>query len=371
MRSIVGKLTPELLKHTNPKTIGTDSGFPVATFRELVEHVAKLSFLNKDFLLFFRGQKSDYRNKANNSTFYPTIYRGEYLTQAELDFRFDKLESASKILVDLLTTNKVDGISEIKRKKFIQWSLLQHYEVTETPLVDVTQSLRVACSFAQLENTNDSAFIYVFGLPYYTNRISINSEHDLINIRLLSISPPQALRPYFQEGYLVGTDDITNDYAYKNELDLNNRLIAKFEIPNNKQFWGRSFDHIPKNALYPKNDIIEKICKQIGKKLSIDLGASSIGEFLKLWTQIEQVLLNEARKHIREVHNTRSAILVLLKYNEENYGLLKEFDNLRIFRNNLVHKPTEVTNDELRRNIENLKTLIKEYKTAHNSGFTQ
>ena len=77
---------------------------------------AKLSFLNKDFLLFYRGQKNDYRNKANNSTFYPTIYRGEYLTQAELDYRFDKLESASKILVDLLSTNKIDGISEIKRK---------------------------------------------------------------------------------------------------------------------------------------------------------------------------------------------------------------------------------------------------------------
>ena len=45
MRSIVGKLTPELLKHTTPKTVGNDSGFPIATFRELVEQVAKLSFL--------------------------------------------------------------------------------------------------------------------------------------------------------------------------------------------------------------------------------------------------------------------------------------------------------------------------------------
>ena len=367
MRSIVGKLTPEILKHTTPKTVGIDSGFPISTFRQLVEQVAKLSFLNKDYLLFYRGQKNDYRNKANSSTFYPTIYRGEYLTQAELDYRFDKLESASKILVNLLSTNHIDGISEIKRKKFIQWSLLQHYEVTETPLVDVTQSLRVACSFAQLENEEDTAYIYVFGLPYYSNRISINSEHDLINIRLLSISPPQALRPYFQEGYLVGTDDITNDYTYKNELDLNNRLIAKFEIPNKKRFWGRDFDPIPKSALYPKSDVIEKICKQIGGKLVIDVGVASIGEFLKLWTQVEQILLNEARQHIRDVYNVRNAIQVLLKYDKDKYSLLKEFDYLRDFRNKLVHKPSGITSEELRRNVESLKNLVEQYKTAHNT----
>jgi len=60
--------------------------------------------------------------------------------------------------------------------------------------------LRVACSFATMDNENEFAYIFVFGLPYFTNRITINSEHDIINIRLLSICPPTALRPYFQEG---------------------------------------------------------------------------------------------------------------------------------------------------------------------------
>lgn len=150
MRKIYGKLTDELSRHTTPKTVGNDKGFPVSTYRDLVEQIAKLSFLNKDYLLFFRGQKSDYKNKFNTSTFYPTIYRGEYLTQQELDYRFDKLNSASKILVELFKKNKIEGLTEFQRKKLIQWSLLQHYEVTETPLIDVTQSLRVACSFAML-----------------------------------------------------------------------------------------------------------------------------------------------------------------------------------------------------------------------------
>lgn len=79
-------------------------------------------------------------------------------------------------------------------------------------------------------------------MPYYINRISYNSEQDLVNIRLLSISPPKALRPYFQEGFLVGTEDITYNYGNdKDELDLNNRLIAKFKIPNNTEFWGSEF----------------------------------------------------------------------------------------------------------------------------------
>lgn len=361
MRQIYGKLTAELYKHTNPKDVGKDNGYPINTFRDLVEQVAKLSYLNKDHLLFFRGQNNDYRNKANSSTFYPTIYRGEYITQQELDFRFDKLDSASKILSQLFKENKIDGQLELRRKRLIQWSILQHYEVTETPLIDITQSLRVACSFAQLHNTEKTAFIYAFGLPYYTNRISTNSEHDLVNIRLLSISPPQALRPYYQEGFLVGTDDITNEYENKGELDLNSRLIAKFEISNNDNFWGKEFDKIPENALYPKNDTIEKICKEIGQELDTEIAPANLGKFLQLWSELEQSILENAKKYKREVHNVRNAIRVLMSFEEEKYGLLKEFDYLRMFRNKVVHSPTKISNEELTRGINILQQIKKEY----------
>lgn len=361
MRKIIGKLTPKLARLTSPKTIGADRGVPIVSFRELVEQVARLSFLNKDYLLFFRGQKSDYKNKNNNSTFYPTIYRGEYLTQQELDFRFDKLQSASKMLIEIFKEKNIEGRIEVQRKKLIQWSILQHYEVTETPLIDVTQSLRVACSFAMRENKEETAYIYVFGLPYFTNRISINSEHDLINIRLLSICPPRALRPYFQEGYLIGTDDITNEYSNKSELDLNNRLIAKFEIPNSPDFWGNEFDRIPDTALYPENDEIEKICNEIKQELIIDVAPANIGDFLKLWTEFEQTVLNDARKYKREVHTTRDALFTLMKHNEQKYGLLKEFDYLRMFRNKLVHSPTSISNEELLKMTHLLRQLKNEY----------
>ncbi len=268
MRQVYPKLIDELKKITSPKTIGKDEGYPVKTFQELVKYTANLAYRNKDYILFYRGQATDHKNKNNYSSFYPSIYRSKYLKQETLTQRFEMLKYASKLLVEELKNNNIEGYSEIARKKYVQWSILQHYEVIETPLIDVTQSLRVACSFATHNNKNNdkSAYVYVFGLPYYSNRITINSEHDLINIRLLSISPPQALRPYFQEGYLIGTTDIMNEFK-STELDLNQRLFAKFKIKNIDDFWDKEFTAIPKSAIYPDNDDIEKICNKIKEKL--------------------------------------------------------------------------------------------------------
>ncbi len=359
MRSIEGTLTSELKKTIDTKKIASSEPYLVKSFRELVEHIAKLSYVNKDYLLFFRGQANDYRNKANNSTFYPTIYRSDYLSQREINYRFDILESASKNLIEKFNLSNIDGISELKRKKYIQWSVLQHYEVCPTPLLDMTQSLRVACSFAQLSNDTNYGFVFVFGLPYLTNRISINSEHDIINIRLLSICPPQALRPYFQEGFLVGTTDITNEYESKSELDFNNRLIAKFKIPNNKSFWGSQFNIIPKSALYPTNDKVLEICDSIKENVESELQSGNIGEFLKLWNKIEKGL-SSGIKTQKKIYSTRK----LFDYYRNKGKLpLEEYfilDKLRRFRNDLVHNTEKIDQNLLRSNIDILEGIIKE-----------
>lgn len=156
---------------------------------------------------------------------------------------------------------------------------MQHYEVTETPLIDVTQSLKVACSFAVLSDQNKIekdgsknkkehqsedkyAYLYVLALPYYTNRISVNSEEYLTNIRLISIAPPDALRPHYQEGFLVGEDEFKETYSRKDELDLNNRLVAKFKFKNNLNFWDEGLP-LQQKELYPKDDKIEEKCKKV------------------------------------------------------------------------------------------------------------
>ena len=264
MRRVQPELTPELMNHfTDVRNVASHEAFPVATFRKLVEQTAKLSFKNKDYLIFYRGQSEDHKNKAQKSTFYPSIYRGEYLTKEDLRNRFIDLKTKGKVLSRLFQDHNIDGHKEITQRKQLQYSVLQHYEVCPTPYLDITQSLRVACSFATMDKTKKHVYVYAFGLPYITNRISTNSEHDLINIRLLSICPPAALRPYFQEGYLVGTDNITDKYESKSELDFNNRLFAKFIIPNNNNFWGNGFSPIPKEALQPPKDPVYELCKSI------------------------------------------------------------------------------------------------------------
>lgn len=272
MREIEGSIFSHLnFTPSNKKEkvdIASTEPLTVDSFIELMKKIAVLSFHNKDFLLFFRGQRNDHLNRAGNSSFYPSIYRtksNENLSKELLDIRFKLLEQASDLLVKKFVEHEItDSLAELKRRKFIQWSILQHYEVCDTPLLDLTQSLRVACSFA-LPKKQEFGYIFVFGMPYITNRITINSEQDIVNIRLINICPPQALRPYFQEGNLVGTADVSNDYEERSELDFKRRLIAKFKISNTKEFWGdqKSLE----KYLMPKDDQIETICQEIKETL--------------------------------------------------------------------------------------------------------
>jgi len=268
MRRVQGVVTEGIAATLDDGDPAAGPAYPVSNYRELVEQVARLAYLNMDYLLFFRGQDLDYRNKAGASTFYPTIYRGSYLRADEVKRRFARLEAAAQELQGVFRDLSLEGSEDLCRREVIQWSVLQHYGVCDTPLLDLTHSLRVACSFALLENGGKVGYIYAFGLPYLKGRISTDSEHDLVNVRLLSIAPPGALRPYFQEGYLVGTTDIRTEYATKTELDVKNRLIAKFVIPNRRSFWGRDFTAIPWSALYPPDDRVAKLCEEIVATLS-------------------------------------------------------------------------------------------------------
>jgi len=343
MRNIIPVIPKHFETHfSDPSKVPASKALPIPTFRELVEAEAKFAYHNKDHLLFFRGQRQDHLNKAGNSTFYPTIYRGDYLPHRELINKFDILEGAAKALVDLFEKRGIDGHKDLKRRKLIQWSILQHYEVCDTPLLDFTHSLRVACSFAQLNNTTDKAYVFMFGFPYVTNRISLNSEHDLVNIRLLSICPPEALRPHFQEGYLAGTDEITDKYDRKTELDFNNRLIAKFEIPNNGTFWGRGFHQIPESSLYPKSDPIKKLCEEIREVASRELKSGDLGDFLKIWAEIEELVTMHDREGQKRYLSFRQALSNLIKQGRIDKELYYQLDCIRSFRNTVVHQPSRV-----------------------------
>src|SRR5262249_16069580 len=141
-----------------------------------------------------------------------------------------------------------------------------------------------------------TCYLYLLGLPYTTNRISINSEEDLVNIRLLSICPPAALRPYFQEGYMAGTPDVTSDSDTKTELDFRNRLIAKFAVPRASRFWSSGFEATPRTALYPSNDRVEELCREVSGRVQAALSVGDMGQLLVEWAHLEELLLPRARQ---------------------------------------------------------------------------
>ncbi len=68
MQTITPQLTKELASHLGKQLVSRADPFPIDNYRQLVEHVARLAYVNRNHLLFFRGQNKDYRNKAGAST---------------------------------------------------------------------------------------------------------------------------------------------------------------------------------------------------------------------------------------------------------------------------------------------------------------
>ena len=368
MRKITPELTEEISKHTTPETVAKDDAIEVLDYKELRKHIAQLSYANKDSILFYRGQKDDYRNqKSRKSTFYPTMYRGDRLDKDELKYRWEKLNKASEIFIKKLRSKYPSKTYIVKRKRIVQWSVLQHYEVTETPLIDVTQSLKVACSFAMLDNDNEYAYVYVFALPYYTNRISVNSEHYLTNVRLLSVAPPQALRPYYQEGFLIGEDEFSETYTNKDELDLNNRLVAKFKFKNTKEFWGDSEKALTREDLYPKDDEIEALCKEVSNELydviasrrNANISGDQYFAFMKGWIAIEKLLFEYMGRFTERQSLSSAGFIKMIDDND----LRKKLHRARVQRNYLAHNVDSNTPIKEFFNKEDLKDLYDDLYT--------
>lgn len=246
-----------------PTEIQASEPLEIGSFRELVKAVAELSYYNPEHVLFYRGQgRAVYVPSVNGTqveSFYPSIYRssGRALGHKALQRRFDELEEQAERLLQRLAAEKIAGVDKLRKFPELAWAILQHYEVCRTPLLDVTHSLRVAASFA-LNRQDGHGYLYVFGFPHPNGSITYSVDSELLNIRLLSICPPQAQRPYFQEGFLVGSFP-SRRLRKHSSLDFRNRLIAKFKL-RKQDFWNEHFHAIPDEALYPDDDRMKAIC---------------------------------------------------------------------------------------------------------------
>lgn len=387
MRAIDKTFTiPERDKDDKQHLIADQPAVFCATYSELRKNIARLACANPDFILFYRGQQEDFVDKNypnDGSSFFPSIYRGAP-TEVELKMRWFKLSKACEFLREELGNEreKSENDKRLKRelnlvikRKLLQWSILQHYEVVETPLLDVTQSLRVACSFAVLNNTGKDAYIYVFAMPYYIGRISINSEYETTNIRLLSIAPAESLRPHYQEGFLLGEDQIEESPSRSRRFDFRRRLVGKFRIPNNNTFWENkstmdldlSERALTYEELYPTPDLFINIRDRVKNKLNVFMKASVstriddkvIGNFIHTWIKIENLL---KKSYIEESGFTAYKAIRQI----ENSKLRNKLNYFRNLRNEVAHNgvPNQQLSEELQE-LDYLEIQLQEYLNSN------
>ena len=243
----------------------TSQPLKVSSYDELIRMVAKIGYFNRRRLwgLYFRGENKIHR-KDRKITILPKIYRE---TDKDIKEKFEELDTFCRELVNRLSYEeaKVTGSMNIKTFPELQWAVLQHYEKYPTPLIDLSQSIHVACSFALDKNKNETGIIYVFGMPYIHDYISYFPSQNLLIIRLMSISPPSAERPFFQEGFMASHFPLSDLYDNKKQtqFDFSRRLIASFEIPNSEKFWGDGFTKIPHEKLYQPKDRLAQLVAQL------------------------------------------------------------------------------------------------------------
>ncbi len=258
--------------------IRKSEGHWVTSYLELAKKVAELQFLNLDYVLMFRGQAKDYRDDKRQTTIKPTLFRpgGRRVSPPNpntLRRRFDKMrEAGDQLAREFATASLSPSVERVQRQRIVRWSILQHYEVCPTPLLDVTHSLRMAASFASLDNNGDEAFIYALAIPNLSGAITASAEAGIQVVRLSSVCPPSALRPHLQEGYLLGEYPEIDDFERKREyphqeMDFGRRLIAKFRFNPRDMRKDRDFPVLRRAALYPEPDPLRDVAERVRQRL--------------------------------------------------------------------------------------------------------
>lgn len=242
--------------------VRASEGYSIKNFRDLIDQVALVTLNNNNYEMYYRGQSNDYLNnqskyysdRKQKSNVYPSICRSERKEDGTYKYsvRGSVIDNRYQRLYDFIEFANKKTKRRIPNETYM--ALIQHYELMPTPFIDITQSLRVAATFALRKN--NKGFIYVFGLPYPNQSISYFRDMGIILLKLQNVVSIQAKRPRYQEGYLVGKFPFSNRKSESD--DLANRMVAKFAIDNtNNDFWDEHFLPMPEEVLFPKNDSLE------------------------------------------------------------------------------------------------------------------
>lgn len=241
-------------------SLAATPGHKVHSYVELLEKVAALNYYNSRFRLLFRGQSDDYRlsidgGSGGRGILYPSILRPKPGMPRDilLDSRFKRLWSAEKLLVE-----KLDN-PDVRSFRVVRWAILQHYEICETPLLDVSLSLQSALSFSFGQSGLQEGYLFVLAIPHLSGPVTVSTESMTQAIDLAQICPPNALRPHFQSGILLG------DYPeYADRLETHNgagfvendfacRLLTKLHLCNLQNWSAEGFIPTDQKLLFPND----------------------------------------------------------------------------------------------------------------------
>ena len=245
-------------RHVNE--VAKDKGLYVDRYEQLVDVAAELAYHNWRHTLLFRGQHTDYpqvRARGDPSTIFPSVWRHERTQRKQA---YKDLLNKCDCLRQLTSLERRDK----RRLRMIPergWAIMQHYSDVAhcaTPLLDVTESIRAAASFATegylgtSENSSSNGVVLVLGLPRIQEGTTISVDEGLIILNLASVCPGTARRPHFQSGYLVGTYP-TENVGYKPPKDFAHRLIAKLRVSTKSSFWDVD-KPLSEPAMFPNDD---------------------------------------------------------------------------------------------------------------------
>jgi len=259
-----------------------DPGYSIKSYPQLLNCIAAIKYQNPSFDIFFRGQNKDYPTNDNGLTsgLYPSIFRNAFnrpsgaLTPPKIvQRRYEILNKAENILIDELSNPDLKFNAQMfKRFPILRWSILQHYEICDTPLLDVAPVLDIALTFGSGQD-QDSAYLYGIALPRHTQIVSNSVLTETQSINLAQICPPNFLRPHYQNGFLIGNYPSVMNYEVKirGTYNFSNRLLVKFKIENIGELTRTGFNKLLTELIMPdEQDQLIPIVKSIAEQIKAD-----------------------------------------------------------------------------------------------------
>lgn len=286
------KEAPDDLSSTRQtsREVSASEPFNVHTFDELFRVVSFLNVMNKKKVLLFRGQSRDLPAR-------PTIVRDRWPVPGGTEFvdlsldrphYWDALAPLCKLVRRVLRGKlprhaPFDQFESDPRLRVAPWSVIQHYELWPTPVIDLTSSLRVAASFALgLPVPRHEGFLYVYAPPSIASDLmELVRVPDPITYRLSAVCPPSARRPHLQEGILIGRSEFQDGDLNEENDFLDDMLVAKFRLMDGQigaesTFWSKEFPKFRWDALLPakSNDELAETFANIVEHVIVEGKAS-------------------------------------------------------------------------------------------------